>query len=86
MYDTSSIFKQLQLKLQLRTYQRLILEIYNKKRERGQKRFHIVAPPGSGKTIVGLQMIIETALPSLILSPNTAIQMQFHGGEDLLKD
>jgi superfamily II DNA or RNA helicase len=38
---------------------------------------HIVAPPGSGKTILGLEMIARRGRPALILSPNTAIQAQW---------
>ena len=46
--------------------------------EKGEKRLHIVAPPGSGKTVLGLyvwsDMIRER---TLVLSPNSAIQAQW---------
>tara|TARA_B100000902_G_scaffold230361_1_gene218561 strand:- start:431 stop:3229 length:2799 start_codon:yes stop_codon:yes gene_type:complete len=46
--------------------------------DKGSKRLHIVAPPGSGKTVLGLyvwsDMIRER---TLVLSPNSAIQAQW---------
>src|ERR1700730_1546702 len=38
---------------------------------------HLVAPPGAGKTIIGLQIISQLKRPSLILCPNTTIQSQW---------
>lgn len=43
----------------------------------GQRQLHIVAPPGSGKTILGLELIRRMARPALVLAPNTAIQGQW---------
>lgn len=46
--------------------------------ERGEKRLHIVAPPGSGKTILGLYVWADLVRkPALVLSPNSAIQAQW---------
>ena len=43
-----------------------------------QKQLYIVAPPGSGKTILGLHVWADILkLPALILSPNSAIQAQW---------
>ncbi len=61
----------------LRKYQEDILELLDRKLERGERRFHVVAPPGAGKTIIGLQMVSRFKCPSLILSPNTTIQAQW---------
>jgi len=36
-----------------------------------------VAPPGSGKTIVGLEMITRLDTPTLILVPNITLQFQW---------
>jgi superfamily II DNA or RNA helicase len=36
----------------LYSYQSEILDIFEKERSLGEKKIHIVAPPGSGKTIV----------------------------------
>ena len=44
----------------------------------GRKRIHIVAPPGSGKTVLGLYLWSEfIRRPALVLSPNSAIQAQW---------
>jgi len=44
----------------------------------GQKRIHIVAPPGSGKTVLGLYLWAEhVRRPAVVLSPNSAIQAQW---------
>ena len=46
--------------------------------ESGQKRLHIVAPPGSGKTVLGLYVWADLVRkPALVLSPNSAIQAQW---------
>ena len=42
------------------------------------KHLHIVAPPGSGKTVLGLYVWSDLVrLPTLVLSPNSAIQAQW---------
>jgi superfamily II DNA or RNA helicase len=61
----------------LRRYQEDILELLDRKLASGERRFHVVAPPGAGKTIIGLQMVSRFKCPSLILSPNTTIQAQW---------
>ena len=44
----------------------------------GSKKFNIVAPPGSGKTILGLYSWSDMIRkPALVLSPNSAIQAQW---------
>ena len=46
--------------------------------EAGNKRLHIVAPPGSGKTVLGLYVWSDLVRkPALVLSPNSAIQAQW---------
>ncbi len=45
---------------------------------KGKRRIHIVAPPGSGKTVLGLYLWSECVKkPALVLSPNSAIQAQW---------
>ena len=45
---------------------------------KGKRRIHIVAPPGSGKTVLGLYLWSECVQkPALVLSPNSAIQAQW---------
>ena len=62
---------------QLRPAQRDAAEAARRDLEAGRKRIHIVAPPGSGKTVLGLylwsELIRRTAV---VLSPNSAIQAQ----------
>ncbi|WP_107037938.1 DEAD/DEAH box helicase family protein [Brumimicrobium mesophilum] len=41
------------------------------------KHLHIIAPPGSGKTILGLEVAIRLNKPTLILAPTLAIRNQW---------
>ena len=62
---------------QLRPSQKDVVEIARRQLEDGNHRLHIVAPPGSGKTVVGLYLwatLIRRR--ALVLSPNSAIQSQ----------
>lgn len=68
---------ELSFQFPLRKYQVDILEVVNEKIKNGEKEIHIVAPPGAGKTIIGLQLISKLQRPSLILCPNTTIQSQW---------
>ena len=62
----------------LRPSQREAVEIARRKLAEGHRRLHIVAPPGSGKTVLGLYLWAECVRrPALILSPNSAIQAQW---------
>lgn len=61
----------------LRKYQLEILDLIKRKLEDGERELHIVAPPGAGKTIIGLQIVSELCMPSLIVCPNTTIQSQW---------
>ena len=65
----------------LRRYQQEILELVKIKLERGERELHIVAPPGAGKTIIGLQIATQLEHNTLIISPTTTIQSQW--GEKL---
>ncbi|MEE3030384.1 MAG: DEAD/DEAH box helicase family protein, partial [Candidatus Thermoplasmatota archaeon] len=62
----------------LRPSQVAASSVIKKELDKGSKRLHIVAPPGSGKTVLGLyvwsDMIRER---TLVLSPNSAIQAQW---------
>lgn len=74
---------ELSFRYPLRKYQKEILELVNIKLERGERELHIVAPPGAGKTIMGLQIISQLKCNSLILCPNTTIQSQWGQKFDL---
>lgn len=67
----------------LRRYQQDIFDLLEKKLAQGERELHIVAPPGAGKTIIGLQIISRFKCASLILSPNTTIQSQWGQKLDL---
>jgi len=41
------------------------------------RRLHIVAAPGSGKTILGLELIRRLGSPALVLSPSVTIRQQW---------
>ena len=62
----------------LRPSQADVVAIANKKLAEGARRLHIVAPPGSGKTVLGLYLWAQCIRrPALVLSPNSAIQAQW---------
>ena len=62
----------------LRPSQLAASEIITRQLEAGEKQLHIVAPPGSGKTILGLHVWADLVRrPALVLSPNSAIQAQW---------
>jgi superfamily II DNA or RNA helicase len=79
----TNLLADLNFRYPLRKYQTEILDLVNAKVERGERQIHIVAPPGSGKTIIGLQLISTFKCPSLILCPNTTIQSQWGQKVDL---
>ena len=41
------------------------------------RRYHLVAPPGSGKTIIGLELIGRFGRPAVVFAPTTTIQGQW---------
>lgn len=62
----------------LRPYQQMVLDAYSKKSmEGGGTRFHVVAPPGSGKTVIGIAMMLSVGQKGVVFSPNAAIQAQW---------
>ena len=71
------MFSGLRCQFKLRTYQRDILKLVARESRKGQREFHIVAPPGSGKTILGLQLVIDHNHPAIVLAPNAGIQSQW---------
>jgi superfamily II DNA or RNA helicase len=55
-----------------------VVKIARRKLAAGKRRLHIVAPPGSGKTVLGLYLWTDCVRrPALVLSPNSAIQAQW---------
>lgn len=77
-------FPQLRFRGQLRPSQQEVVEIARRKLAAGARHLHIVAPPGSGKTVLGLYLWAECVkTPALVLSPNSAIQAQWAARTDL---
>ena len=58
-----------------RTYQARVLE--HLPRYRADRRVHIVAPPGAGKTVLGLEILRRAAVPTLVLAPSLTIRSQW---------
>ncbi|GAA5507761.1 DEAD/DEAH box helicase [Novipirellula caenicola] len=71
---------------QLRPSQAEVARIASEKLAKGKRRLHIVAPPGSGKTVMGLYIWAElVGKPALVLSPNSAIQAQWAARTELFE-
>jgi superfamily II DNA or RNA helicase len=60
-----------------RHYQELALEAFDRDIVYGRWRTNIVAPPGSGKTLLGVEIVHRLGDPALVLVPNTAVQTQW---------
>lgn len=58
-----------------RPYQQRVLD--NSKEYLKNNKIHIVAAPGSGKTILGLELIRRLGSPCLVLSPTNTIRYQW---------
>ena len=75
--DDANLLADLRFQHPLRKYQLEILELIKLKLEKGERQLHIVAPPGAGKTIMGLQLITELKVNALVVCPTTTIQAQW---------
>lgn len=82
-------FSSIQFKGTFRDYQARVLQNANTHLKDG--KIHIVAAPGSGKTILGLELIRRMNAPAIVLSPSVTIRQQWGerfesgflpGGED----
>lgn len=58
-----------------RKYQQRVLD--DLQSHLSDKHLHVVAPPGSGKTVLGLEVAIRINKPTLILAPTLAIRNQW---------
>ena len=68
-------FKTTHFKWTFRDYQQAILD--NAAKHLKDKKIHIVAAPGSGKTILGLELIRRLNAPALVMSPSVTIRQQW---------
>ncbi len=74
------IFENLRFKYEFRKHQNMMLQKFEQNNRQNKKKifkFHLVSPPGSGKTIVGLEMVKRLKKPTLVICPNTTIQGQW---------
>lgn len=61
-----------------RPYQEQALASFAASRRSGEHRkFFLVAPPGAGKTLLGLTMAEQLEAPAVCFSPNAAVQQQW---------
>jgi superfamily II DNA or RNA helicase len=75
--DAAKTIAGLEFQGQWRHYQKLALAAFQRDVDHGRRRTHIVAPPGSGKTLLGVEIVRRLAAPALVLVPNTAVQEQW---------
>ena len=73
--DSMKDFSKIKFKWTFRDYQQSVLDNSGKYLKDG--RIHIVAAPGSGKTILGLELIRRQNAPVLIMSPSVTIRQQW---------
>ena len=72
----TNIFSQhMKFKGTFRSYQQRVLD--NSKEYLKDRRLHIVAAPGSGKTTLGIELISRLGEPCLILTPSITIREQW---------
>ncbi len=62
---------------ELRPYQSTVLERLAHTWDTGQRRAWVVLPPGTGKTVVGLEAAVRLGRRTVVFAPNTAIQSQW---------
>lgn len=63
---------------ELRPNQKRAIKLIKARLADGERRVHVVAPPGSGKTVLGLYVWARLIRrPALVLSPTSAIQSQW---------
>jgi len=65
----------LKFKFTWRTYQQKFLDGFQEHIK--DEHLHVIAPPGSGKTILGLEILIRIGKPTLVLAPTLTIRNQW---------
>ena len=68
-------FDNLRFKFSWRNYQQKFLDSFQEHIK--DEHLHVIAPPGSGKTILGLEMLIRIGKPTLVLAPTLTIRNQW---------
>ena len=69
------LFKNLKFKYTWRSYQAELLKNFSL--HIADNHFHVIAPPGSGKTLLGLEIVQRLHKKALILSPTLTIRNQW---------
>jgi superfamily II DNA or RNA helicase len=69
--------KQLAFRGEWRRYQTLALQAFEADRRKGARNTYILAPPGSGKTLLGMEIVRRLGARALVLAPNSAVQAQW---------
>ena len=67
--------KDIAFKYSWRTYQKRVLDELEDHLD--DNHLHIIAPPGSGKTILGLEVALRLNKPTLVFAPSIAIRNQW---------
>lgn len=67
--------KDIKFKYSWRKYQQRVLNYLQEHLTDGH--LHVIAPPGSGKTVLGLEVAVQLNKPTLILAPTIAIRNQW---------
>lgn len=81
-----TLFPSITFSGQLRASQAEVVQLASRRLAQGQRRLHIVAPPGSGKTVLGLYLWAHLIKrPAIVLSPNSAIQAQWAARTDMFQ-
>jgi superfamily II DNA or RNA helicase len=79
-------FATLKLRGSLRPYQLMALDAFEADRAAGRRSTHLVAPPGSGKTVVGLEIVRRLERPALVLAPTATVAGQWSDKLGLFSD
>ena len=71
----SNHFQQLTFRFPWRAYQQRVLTGLDEFLD--DRKLHLVAPPGSGKTVIGLEVLRRLNHPALVLAPTIALREQW---------
>ncbi|MBD0402545.1 DEAD/DEAH box helicase family protein [Flammeovirga sp. EKP202] len=74
-YHLNTFPENITFKYPWRNYQKRVLDELSK--HLTDEHLHVIAPPGSGKTVLGLQVMLEINQSTLILTPTIAIRNQW---------
>ena len=58
-----------------RAYQQRVLDVLDQHLD--DDRLHVIAPPGSGKTVLGLEVVRRLGRPALVLCPTITVRQQW---------